>query len=297
MKRLEQLKEIADETLAGLEAGPALRRRILEQRQPQRRIRPVRRWVAIAVSCALVLAVGLTAVPQLRSGNAPAGGMQVGSLGGAAAANERASLEPGKTILTITRNNVNKAQGILGNGILRVNGRYYRQLKGITVDASALGASQGAVQEQNGDVTLSGADLVSSTVPVGTEIYSVNGMGSTLVACRSSNGILVFQRVSYAGTARVGGERSLSDVLQVRGHVTAMSLTGRGMVEGSEAERLFGILADNADFEGNGDLSGRQVLIIALDNGAAVQLSVSGDRIGGCGVWTCPEFIDSFPDN
>lgn len=68
MKReqsLENLPEIANEMLGGLNAGPALKNRILaeaggESRKPFRF--PVRQ--AALAACALVLAVGIFAIPK-----------------------------------------------------------------------------------------------------------------------------------------------------------------------------------------------------------------------------------------
>ena len=293
MKRLEQLKEIADESMAGLEAGPALRQRILSRAGGTRTVRTGRRWIAVVACCALVLAVGLPVGLNMihsRSNST----MTVGSLGSGSAGRELATVDTDKATLTVTRKNAGSAQSILGDGLIRVNGRYYRQLKGIRIDSSFFGSSLGSVQEKCSDLTVTTTPIASTVISAGTEVYGVSGMSGTLVACTVDGHVQLFQRVTHAGNALVGGE-GLADVLQLRGHVRAMSLSGVGIVEGSEAERLFGLLLSSASYDGSSNLSGKQVLIIELDNGAAVQLNVSGYRIGGCGVWECADFIDSFP--
>ncbi len=302
MKRLEQLKQIADESLAGLEAGPELRSRILAQSKPARRSVPVRRWVAVAVSFALVLAVGIPVALNGSLGRHASGGddgiapMSVSHLGGDQTAHERASLDTDKAVLTVTKNNVSRAQGIFGKALVRIDNRYYQILNGISVSESCLIPSGMMVSETTGDITLSSGQVVSNSIPVGTEILNVRDMAATLVACRVNGALQVYQRISHAGTSRVGGERDLGDVLQLRGHVRAISLSDVGIVEGGEAERLFGVLLDSAEFIGSNFDRGNQVLIIELDNGAAVQLWVSGTRVSACGVWDCQDFFDQFPE-
>lgn len=299
MKRLDQLKEIADETLAGLEAGPELRRRILAQQTAPARRTGTGLWIAVGASfaaacCVLALAVGMI-ISNMR-GTRPAQDpiLQVGNLGADSAANELASVDTDKATLTVTKKNASRAQGILGDGLIRIDGRYYRYLKGISVSEGSLVGSGLIVNENVSDITLSSVSVVSNAVPVGTEILHVRDMSATLVACRVDGSLQVYQRVSYNGVGRVGSERGLSDVLQLRSHVRAMSLSGVGIVEGGEAERLLGVLLDYGVFDGNSSVKANQVLIIELDNGAAVQLNVNGDRIGGCGVWACPDFFDQF---
>lgn len=307
VKRVEDLREVADETLSGLEAGPALRHRILSaaqaQTQPKRALRFSRGW-AVALSCALALAVALP-IALSRNTGADTGGeadhdgvvIQDVAAGQGPVGNEIATLRNSQ--VNVTQRNKKGAGGIWeGSGssfsLIRVDGKYYRLLNGVELDDGQLGASLGTVSLHTGQPELADpSGIVSNHAPEGAEVYAVRGMGGTLVACAADGQLQLYQRVSFGGHGLVSGESRLSDVMQIRGHVTALSLTGQETIEGSEAERLFDILADNAVFIGNGSRSGRQILIITLDNGAAVQMIVDGDQFSGCGQWSCPEFIEA----
>ena len=300
MSRLDRLRETADETLAGLEAGPGLRNRILlKARTPVRRT--WRRYAAAAAALAVLLAVGL----PLLLGNGrvdvrPEDGPLITSMtaGDGSVANERADLSGGRSKLTVVQDNAANPQGIWAEGagsfpMVAFDGRYYRRLTGGSLSEGSLGARVATITEFTREPALSGGGALSNAVPVGTEIFAVNGMGGTLVACHADGELQVFQRVSYNGYALLGGE-GLADVLQLRGRIVRMSLSGAGLAEGAEAERLFGILANSAVYESAGSVSASQVLLIELDNGAVVQMVVRNDRLGGCGVWSCPDFIDAF---
>ncbi len=304
VKRVEDLRQVADETLSGLEAGPALRSRILNAREaPKKRAVPVYRWAA-ALSFALVLAIVLPLTLGGGGGTLTAGPDMTGegvirdhAAGEGTVGNERASLRNSQ--VNVTTRNEQGAGGIWdGSGssfrLVGVNGRYYRLLSGVELDGGRLGELLGTVSVHTDQPALSGEEgIVSNHALAGTEVWAVQGMGGTLVCCTVDGRQCLYQRVSYSGRGLVGSESRLTDVMQIRGHVTAISLTGRPVIEGSEAERLFGILADRAEFAGNGSRSGRQVLIITLDNGAALQMTVDGDQLSGCGQWSCPEFFEA----
>ena len=42
--------------------------------------------------------------------------------------------------------------------------------------------------------------------------------------------------------------------------------------------------------------SGRQSLLIELDNGLTVQMSVRDENLSACGTWSCPEFFEAFEE-
>ncbi len=300
VKRLEELPQIAEETLGGLRAGPELRTRIRAGRERRERPRAWR-FAVPALAAATVLAVVLPFALRGGSGRpapdaavvATEGGTTSFTAGGGRVGNETANLEPGKSSLSVTRSNASGRHGIWdGDSMIRVDGRYYRKLRGVNPDRSALGGVVATTQEYTQDLTLSAAGCTSNAVPVGTPVYGVAGMSGTLVAC-DVGGLQLYQRVSYNNTGLQNHE-GFGDVMQLRGHVVAMSLSNVGLVEGDTAAGLFGILAGNATYEGAGSVTQRQVLIIELDNGAAVQMDVNGDRLGACGVWSCPEFIEAF---
>ncbi len=296
VKRPEDLREVADETLAGLEAGPALRHRILSAAQPQKRRLPVR-GLAIALSFAVVLAVVLPIA--LRGRNAGTDAlpeearptiMNVVAAGGEPVSNERASLYGSQ--LTITQKNSGSAYGLWdGSTLIRIDGRCYRMIRDIALNSGALDGTVASIEANVDDISLSDGYAVAQGVPAGTAVYGVRGVGTgAMVACEVNGQIRGFQRVSYAGNGRIGGE-SLRDVMPSADHVIALSLTGCDVVEGEEARRLYRVFLDNAQSAGSGSVNPRQVLLIVLDNGAVVQLAVDGERFGGCGTWSCPELI------
>ena len=296
MNRLENLREIADESLAGLEAGPGLRNRILMAKDKPAR-RSVPRWVP-AVSLALVLVIVLAGT-NLPGRQTEYEGPRTTAIaaGSGGVANERASLRNGSR-LTVVSQNAGSPHGIWAEGsgafpMVTLNGRTYRRLTQHSADRSCLSNLIGEIQEFSREPSLSSSEALSNTVPVGTKMYAVSGMGSTLVGCEAEGQLILFQRVSFNGSALLGGE-SFRDVMQLEGHVVGMSLSGVGMVEGEEAARLFRILSSSASFESSGSVTASQLLLIELDNGCAVQMAVRNDRLAGCGVWNCPEFLDAF---
>ncbi len=300
VKRVEDLREIANETLSGLEAGPALRHRIVSAQAPKRKM-PVR-GLAIALSCALVLAV---VIPVALSGQkntvtvqgnpAVASGTPTilsFSAGKEDVHNETASLN-GAQVTVTNRNKDNKYSLWDENGLIRWDGRYYRLIRETRPDERALGGVVATVSAQVNDPTLSAEAVVSKDMPVGTEIYSLSGVSErALVVCRGNDGLRLYQRISLAGNGLLGSER-FSDVMPDAGRVTAISLTGQDVIQGEDARRLYEILIRSAVHEGDGSVTPERVLIITLDNGAAIQLSVKGSRIGGCGVWSCPDFFEA----
>ena len=109
------------------------------------------------------------------------------------------------------------------------------------------------------------------------------------------NGVYrVFQRVSFNGSALTGRE-TLSDTLEIAGHIAAMELSGVGAITDSETcETLFSTLTENASYESSGTVSAKQSLLIQLDSGLTLQLAVKNDKLSACGTWSCPEFLEAF---
>ncbi|MBE5804416.1 MAG: hypothetical protein E7316_07885 [Clostridiales bacterium] len=303
MKRLEQLPEITEKALGGLTAGQHLKLRIEKaamKPQPQRR--RVSAWVP-ALSCALVLTIALgIGIPALNA--PPPENLITTQAAGQSGVNNEIAL------LDLNRNNVNIRQRIADAGenslwasgdsgnfpLIGVNGKYYRMLTvPQSVSGSLLGKSLGSVAEFTTEPALSGTDVIlSNAASYGSTVYAINGMGGTLVAAEVNGTTRVFQRVSFNGSA-IRGSEDLSDTLQIAGHIVSMELTGTGSVTDSAAcEALFATLADCASYESSGSLSGKQTLLITLDNGLAVQLNVKNDKLSACGTWSCPEFFEEF---
>ena len=304
MNDLEHLRTVADESLAGLNAGPALRSRILTaaaaERTEKRQSRPTwMRVTAAAAACALILLVAIGAVMNHQKTDRITGPILTAmTAGDEPVANEQSTLNREHSNLSIVARNAGSAQGIWAantdNGfpLVMLDGRIYRQITVHSLEEASLGQPIATIWDYSSEPALADGN-VSNSMPAGTEIYAVSGMDKTLVACKTEDGIVAFQRVSYNGSATVKGE-GFDDIMQLRGHVVAMSLSGVGMVEGDRAEQMFELLADSAQFESTGSISGSQVLLIELDNGAAVQMTVRNDRLASCGVWSCPEFFEAF---
>ena len=305
MKRLEMLPEITDKALGGLNADDNMKERILAHAaagtSPARR----RPWAA-ALACALALVVGLSVgIPSLthRTGINTAPLIESQPLGTGEVGNERALLDLRSGDVTISASNgTPKYRSIWSenkNGsfpLLGVNGRYYRLLTSpAAMDERLLGRSLGTVSEFTKEPALSSTNgLISNILPSGAEVFGVSGMENTLVAAVIDGSYRVFQRVSFNGDALLGKEK-LSDTLEISGHVIAMELSDVGIVtDKNTCDSLIKTLMKKASYESSGSINGNQSLLIALDNGLTLQLTVKKDKLAGCGVWSCPEFIEAF---
>jgi len=105
----------------------------------------------------------------------------------------------------------------------------------------------------------------------------------------------VFQRVSFAGAAALGGE-TLGDTLTASQNVTAMELTGLGIVDdAATAQTLLKTLLDDAQYENaSAGSDDTRSLLLRLDNGLLMQMMVGDDTVSACGTWSCPEFFDAY---
>ena len=305
---LRTLPQEADKALGGLTATPFMKAKIdrAVQEQQQGRIRfAMPRWVPALCCCALVLIVGLAALPRMQS-QQPGTLITSGTLGEATEAPAgalTADLRDGNVFITAGRSNpgYRSIWSEVKSGsfpLIGVNGRYYRLLTSpISVDRSLLGNAVGAVSEYTTEPSLSGTDTVlSNVVSAGTKVYAVKGMDGTLVAAEVNGSLRLFQRVSFNGNALRGKEK-LADTLQISGHVIAMELSGVGTItDPAVCEKLLTTLLKYASYESSGSISSKQALLIELDNGLVVQMAVRSDMLAACGVWSCPEFFEAFED-
>lgn len=304
MKRLEQLPETANRSLAGLTAGQNLKYRIIHEaaqgKKPRRRARA---WVP-ALCCALVLALAAAfTLPALNAPREEGGQLIASQPAGSATQAPNLTANGGIVGGSISSNQSTPAYRSIwesGSGgnfpLLGIKGTYYRLLSSpSSVDSSLLGSSVGTVEEYTTEPALSGTDVVLSNLCTpGTEVYAISGMGGTLVAAQVDGVTRAFQRVSFNGSALVGGE-GLGDTLQIAGHVTMLELSGVGTVsDAATASTLVDTLLRNASYESSGSVSGNQSLLIALDNGLTIQMAVKNDKLSACGTWSCPEFFDAF---
>ncbi len=304
MKDLNQLPEAAQRGLAGLTAGQNLKYRILnEAKQPQHRTHN-HAWIP-AVCCALVLVIACTvALPGLRTRHAENNGLLIASQPAGQATDTPLLTANGGIVggSVSSRKSAPSYRSIWESGqngnfpMVGIQGSYYRMLTTpASVDDSLLGANLGAVEEYTTEPALSGTDVIlSNRCPAGTAVYEINSMGGTLVAAQVDGVNRVFQRVGFNNHALNGGE-GLSDTLQISGHVTMMELSDVGTVTDPDTiTTLMNTLLENATYKSSGSVSGKQSLLLALDNGLTVQLAVKNDRFSACGTWSCPEFFDAF---
>ncbi len=304
MKTIERLPEAAERGLAGLNAGANLKYRIIHEaaKKEEAPVRSRRSWVP-ALCCGLVVVLCGVFIPSAisrRQSNLlivsqPAGeateapvltAQNYGIASGALSAGVNAP-----SYRSIWESSQNGTFPLIG-----LNGAYYRMLTTpSSVSDSQLGASLGTVAEYTTEPALSDNSIIlSNCSEAGTEVYGISGMSGTLVAAKVDGVTRLFQRVGFNGTA-LNGNESLSDTLQIAGHVTAMELSDVGTItDGNTISSLLTTLFSNASYKSSGSVSGSQSLLLTLDNGFTVQLAVKDDRFSACGTWDCPEFFEAF---
>ncbi len=314
MKRLQQLNEIAQEALGGLNAGQELRLRILKTAKTQKRpaqrglLRPAPMMFMAAALVVLLAAGSLLAPGTLAPSTVQNGGNDVfDSLpSGQAtalpfAARALLDVPPGSISLSAGSNPEYRSIWANGSGgnfpLLGVGGKYYRMMRNpSSIPQNLLDSSIGQVAEFTDEPALADASqIISNIVGQGETVYTVSGMGDALVAASVNGEMRAFQRVSFANNAITGGE-SLGDTLGIGGKVIGMELTDVGTVsDEATASYLADILLNNASFENaSGSQSGKRSLLIQLSNGLFVQMFVKNDTLSACGSWSCPEFFEAF---
>ena len=313
MNRLENLAEITERRLGGLSADTQLLARIRTAAAEQSKKRRVR-WKPVLISCVaagLCLCIGLWALPDRLSKPAVNTATTADLLGTRAAGDEIMPMT-GERIraLDVPAGNISVgAASVAGsyrnlfapehNGnfpLLMVDNAAYRMLISPTnMNERLLGDSLGEVTEYTLEPALSTGGIVSNIVSAGDTVYAVQGMRGAMAAAYVKGSLRMFQRVSFAGTAILGDE-TLGDTLAAAEHITAMELTGAGVIDDpATAQTLMQTLLDNAEYEsasvGTGDT---RSLLIGLDNGLLMQLMVGDDDVSGCGTWSCPEFFEAY---
>lgn len=302
MKSLDQLRQIADETLSGLEAGPDMYARIMNSAGKKKRFTFSRRRVlALSLSLSIAAAVGFVLLPALRGMN---DGMQQINTQAAGALPDTARM----TALDVPRGSIKlvdtgKTPGYMGvwaksQGanfpMIRVDGRYYRLLTNPTnAGDTLLGGSLGQVGEKTDEPALSSAAIVSNVADQGSTVHEVASMRGAAVIAPVEGVMRVFQRVSFSGNALIGSE-SLASTLG-SGAVTALQLSGAGTVtDSAKLQELMGILYARAAYQGSNSRTTDQALLIQYNNGLVLQMAVKGDNLIACGTWACPEFFEAF---
>lgn len=325
MKRLEQLPEMTNDMLGGLHATQDLKKEILRDAQAamadgkahqrnsaweskranphaKRKTSPLQRGLAMA--CMLVVLLGsVVGFPTLIGldvkNKQGAIVTQTGGEGDLSNAQTQALDLPQGSIV-ISQRAKPSYRGIWAKAsganfpLVCVEGRYYRLLTNPTgIGSDLLGSELGQVSTYTSEPALQSGGIVSNTVSEGSKVYAVKGMDGAMVAAEVEGKMRVFQRVSFSGSALVGGEK-LADTLKA-GKVVAMELTDVGTVtDKNKARELYDILLDKAFLARSGASETGSSLLIQLDNGLVLQLAVRDESVMACGTWTCPEFFEAF---
>ena len=301
MIKLDQLPEVAGETLSGLNAGPALLYRARERAaNPASKLpRPyMRRGFAIALSLALVIGLSALALPKLRQPEVPS--LTTLAAGEALDRNIRTSardLPRGSLILSTAPQPAYQGVWASGSGanfpLIRVDGRFYRLLTHPQDVSALLGNEAGQVEVFTPEPALdvSGA-ILSNTAAMNAPVYWVSGMGKGAAAAAVVNGTpRLFQRVSFSGNA-LNGNEELRDTLP--GSPKTIQLSNVGTVSGSgDIDRLMDLLYASS-YQGSQGQGSSQALLLQYETGAVFQLAVSGDTFSACGTWANPAFFEAF---
>ena len=303
---LRELPATADQAMDGLEATPFLKARIdravNEKKQGKVRF-SLPAWAPALCCAAVVLVLALTVFPM--TGEQTDGIIDSGMLGDPTPVPANvmtADLNSGSVF--ISGNSDKPGYRSIWSDVkdgsfpmIGLNGKFYRMLTSPnTVDSELLGAQIATVSEFTTEPSLSGTDVVlSNAATSGTAVYAISGVNeNTLVAAKVNARVRLFQRVSFNGNALRGAEQ-LADTLSLSGRVIAMELSGVGTVTDPAAcESLMATLLSCASYESSGSISSKKALLIELDNGLVLQMSVKGDNLAACGIWSCPEFFEAF---
>jgi len=314
----EKVPESAGQMLSGLKATGALRQRILNdaRRKPYLPFLPhvttprrAVRALVPALSFALVVACAIGAgfwfgqqsgqqqILASQSGGALLLSADAGPTGYSAGGVNSALLSVDGTVPQYRALAAMTADG--QPALVSVNGRYYQMLLSpASVPDALLGKKIGDVQPAAGDMALDDRiGVLSNVVSAGEPIYEVAGYAQrTVVAAKVFGTTRLFQRVGYAGKTLAGAGETFEDTLGVRGHVTALELSGVGAVtDPEEAARLTDVLLDQASlWQGESIPSGGQALTLYLEDNLALQLQVAENVLQGCGAWANPTFFKEF---
>lgn len=319
MKRLENLPEITDEMLGGLEATKELKAQILRDAQLAAQGKAVTRntpWkkpatqarrgrtmrAAAAMACLAVLAVAvLVGVPGLTGSKAPGALIDTQTAGeGGLTGGQSVALDVPRGSIVISQRSQPTYRGVweAAQGanfpLICVDGRYYRMMTNPTsLGTDLLGDALGSVDQFTSEPALADSGIVSNAAAQGETVYAVRGMNGAAVAAQVNGSLRVFQRVSFGSSALKGGER-LGDTLG-NSPVIALELTGVGTVtDPAQAQALFSLLINTAQMTRPGASETSQSLLIGLQNGLALQMSVRDESLMACGTWSCPEFFEAF---
>lgn len=308
MKRLENLPQIADRQLGGLEATPKILAKAKLQaadmctsHRSRMMLRPV-----LAVCAAVVLCVGAAVV--LTDNDTPLSApAQVNVLDSHSAGTQVLPTEVPRALSDVPSGAISMSAGIRRSGdtlfadygsaafpLISLKDATYRLLTSPdAISTALLGEQMGTVSEFNLEPALGSSGVVSNAVACGEGVYAVSGMDGALVAANLNGAMRVFQRVSYAGAAIIGSE-TLADTLCAAGDAKWIEVSGIGRVDDpAVVNELMHTLLELSDYQGTG-MSGSASMRIGLNNGLTLQLLAGEDTISACGTWSCPDFFEAF---
>lgn len=322
MKRLEQLPEMTSDMLGGLHATQELKYEILKDAKAavkdgkahqrnsaweSKKVNPNARRQrsmlqrSLAMACMVIVLLGsVVGFPALIGLDQKNKSAIVTQTGGELTNAQSQALDLPKGSIVISQRTKPAYRGVWAAAeganfpLICVEGRYYRMLSNPTgIGNGLLGGELGQVTTYTSEPALADGGVISNAAAEGSKVYAVSGMNGAMVAAEVDGKMRVFQRVSFGGTALVGGEK-LADTLEA-GNVVAMELTNVGTVtDPAKAKELYGILVDNAFFARSGASETGAALLLQLDNGLVLQLAVRDESVMACGTWTCPEFFEAF---
>ena len=300
-ERLAQLAEAADELAADVQADDKLYSKIRYQAAKASAGSSRPRWQRLAwlpATAVALIVLTVTLVPVLR-GSAP---LEIRSVtaGGQTEAvplpSTRADL-PAGSVSVGNASDIPAFQNLwAGNSdtsfpMVLVNGSYYRLLSSPKkLSNKLLGQEIGTVEHYTPE--MNGSGFCSNTVLQGETVYSVQGMGTAVIAASIDGNIRVFQQVTANGNDSV--PQKLSQVIPASG-VSELSLSGVGRIkERHTAESLVSTLLGGAAYQGSGCSRTSQVLHIKYTNGITLQMYVRGQSLSASGTWSCPAFFEQF---
>jgi len=210
MKRLERLEEIANRQLGGLEANQEMFAKIRLKAAEEKTASRVHWKPVLACALAFVMLFGcLTLIPQ---------GKQQQELISSHSAGVQTTEVP--AVGDLPAGSINMSGGSNGNSgslfasasgntfpLVIVNGATYRMLTSPNgISSGLMGQKLGTVDEFNVEPALGTSSIISNTVGQGEAVYAIDGMSGALIAAPVNGTTRVFQRISYAGTATIGGK-------------------------------------------------------------------------------------------
>lgn len=181
--------------------------------------------------------------------------------------------------------------------LIGMQGRAYQQMQ-VGVPQDLVGDPMGNVSLHTAEPALADQNawngLLSNAVAEGGMVYMVQGVSpETAITAEVNGGYVLFQRVSFAG--RGTGGQTLEQVLDVRGNVASLTLSGVGsLYDSGKANAMMSLLLENASFYADNSFQGGQSLDIVLTNGLTLQMQIADGVFTACGAWTCAEFFTQF---